>query len=178
MDGASNDWICRVTLSILEQFPQAQIVVHGSYIHRRELPWHTALASKFATMYAAVKDPSWPCCDWQHYSSLPQRIQQELTQRHGWQPTVWDDERVLPHIYSTVDQDCDHIAHCVAQLPPQVIQTSIPHWAPVNTNLTLSQPVIQTVQLDRSRDGHHYDRLTSEWLVDQIMTAWAVRAIG
>lgn len=177
MDGASNDWICDVALSILAAFPQARIVVHWSYIHRRQMAPDTALANKFAKLYQAVKDPTWPSCEWHQFSSLPAGIQEELVNCHGWQSQVYADDRLLPFVRSTESEDCAHIAACVAKLPPQVIQTSIPHWAPDRTVLTLSQPVIQTTQLDWARDGHHYDKLTSDWLVDQIMQAWAVRAI-
>lgn len=178
MDGASNDWICRVAKSILTEFPQARIVVHWSYIHRRELSYYAALCLKFDKMYQAVKDPSWPQCDWDQYHSLPKAIQQELTDCHGWRPRVYDDDRVVHYVRSTVSEDCAHIAHCVAQLPPQVTHTSIAHWTPPNTVLSLSQPVIATPQLDYARDGHHYGSATSDWLVNQIMQAWAVRAIG
>lgn len=37
MDGASNDWIARKTIDVLQQISPRTIVIHWSYIHRAEL---------------------------------------------------------------------------------------------------------------------------------------------
>lgn len=176
MDGASNNWICRTAQNILQEFPQAQVAVHWSYIHRRELSVDAALEKKFAEFYAAVKDPQWPVCAFAEYDGLPALIRLELEHVYGWQPVVYDDDRSISHVRSSHAEDLENAKFCITQLPPKVIQSSIPRWMPAHLRPSWSNSVIATPQLDWARDWHHYDIKTSSWLVDKIISTVALHA--
>ena len=173
MDGASNNWIARTALTILKEFPTADIVVHWSFLHRRELDDQQALQKKFDCFYNSVRDPSWPNCDVAEFDQLPQHIQLELTQVHGWNTDIFSDDRVTQYIYSDHNQDIENTKTCIQKLPSSVIHSHIPNWAPPGTGIN---NIISTQQVDLARDGFHYDIKTSRLLVDKIMSVVACRA--
>jgi hypothetical protein len=48
--------------------------------------------------YDSVRDPSWPNCATEHeFHALPDAIQQELTQMHGYRPGEYRSQSRLPH---------------------------------------------------------------------------------
>ena len=173
LDGASNNWIARTALAILTEFPTADVVVHWSFLHRRELDDQQVLQKKFDCLYNSVRDPSWPKCDFTEFDQLPQRIQKELTQVHGWNTNIFSDDRVTQYIYSDHNQDIENTKTCIQQLPSTVIHSHIPNWAPTGTEIN---NIISIKQVDLARDGFHYDIKTSELLVDKIMSALAGHA--
>ena len=173
MDGASNNWIARTALAILSEFPTANIVVHWSFLHRRELTDQQALQKKFDCFYNSVRDPSWPKCDFTEFDQLPQRIQKELIQVHKWNTQIFSDDRVIQYIHSALDEDIENTKTCIQHLPCTVIHSHIPNWAPPGTKIN---NIISTKQVDLARDGFHYDIKTSRLLVDEIMSAVACRA--
>lgn len=167
LDGASNSWICRTAQQILNEFPQARIVLHWSYIHRRELSVQDALIKKWKIFYQNVKDHDWPDCNYQDRHCLPESIQSEIQHCHGWQDLVYDDDRINQYINCSLQQDVINTEQCMQAMPAQVIQSCIPRWCPAVC--TIDHPgLIHTPQLDRARDGHHYDILTAQWLVSRI----------
>lgn len=174
LDGASNNWISRTALAILSEFSTADIVVHWSFLHRRELDICTALQKKFDFFYNSVRDPSWPNCKFTEFSQLPWQIQKELIQVHGWNTNIFSEDRITQYIHSDHSEDIENTKKCIQQLPSTVIHSHIPHWAPPDTKI---DNVISTRQVDFARDGLHYDIKTSELLVDKIMSALACRAI-
>jgi len=175
LDGASNNWIARTALAILSEFPTADVVVHWSFLHRREIDLNTALQKKFNLFYNNVRDSSWPNCTFAEFDQLPRHIQLELTQMHGWNTDIFGDDRVTQYIYSDHNQDIENTKTCIQQLPSTVIHSHIPNWAPPHTKIN---NIISTQQVDLARDGFHYDIKTSELLVDKIMSALAGHASG
>lgn len=178
MVGASNNWISRIGVAILKQFPQAKLVVHWSFIHRREADISTILNERFLNFYKSVKDVSWPDCkDFQDFSNLPDWIQTEITQvhDHNWSKTVLAEDRRLPYIHSTTEEDIINTQLCIQQLHGNVVHSAIPNWAPPNTDLNYSN-IIPTEQLDYARDKFHYDIITSNALVDKLIPALALNA--
>ena len=175
MDGASNNWIARTALAILEEFPTADVVLHWSFLHRRELDLEQALQKKFDFFYNSVRDPTWPNCEFNQFDQLPQHIQLELTHMHGWTTDIYSNDRVTQHVHSSTVQDIENTMQCIDALPQHVIHSAIPNWTPPDVAIN---GVIVTDQIDFARDGFHYDIDTSELLVDKIMSALAGRAIG
>lgn len=169
MDGASNNWIFRIVKAILNEFDHAKIVVHWSYIHRRELDEATALAVKWRKFYHDVKDPSWPQCEYHEIDNLSSAIKKEICHLHGWKNKVYDDERLVHSTKSSVYEDLHNTNELVKQLPNNIIQSSIPFWTPPGVNISHAG-LIHTKQIDKARDGHHYDILTAKWLVDKILS--------
>jgi hypothetical protein len=173
MDGASNNWIARVAADILAQVPQAVIVTHWSFLHRRELTVEQALQTKFLRFYNSVRDKSWPDCNnVNDIDELPDYIKMEIVELHKWTDKIYDDDRALHYMQTDRQEDIDNTQNCIQQLNGRVVHTSIPSWAPVTEKLNFKN-VILTRQLDRARDGHHYDILTSTALVDRVVPALA-----
>lgn len=194
MDGASNDWICRRALDIRKQVDPRLIVVMWSYTHRREyadlhltdeqrriyssrasedqdlshwlnlvsrlrdccnniiestipdfqknsglLP--VSLSSTITAQWEAVSDPSWPRCPetLDEFDSLPDHILKELQDLHG--------------CYTLMRSSF---------LPPDDVAFPA-------TFIDTSNIIHVTERLDWARDHHHFDILTSEWLVNQIL---------
>lgn len=169
MDAASNHWISRMALAILNQFPRANVVVHWSYQHRGEASVASVLPSKFQNFYNKVRDPSWPNYSFEQFDLIPPSIQKELIEIHGWKPMVYDDERVAHFTKVSLEDELVITKQLIEALPQSVIQTSIPHWRSPENRHQFEQ-VIETPQLDLARDGHHYDIKTAAWLVDKIMS--------
>jgi len=171
MDGASNNWIARIAIAILKQFPQANMVVQWSFLHRREAELTPLLESKFRDFYNVVRDTSWPDCNsLQDFEKLPEYIKSEIINVHKWTGIVYGDESKVHCTELTVDKDIINTQQCIAQLPKHVVHTAIPNWGPPGVKLEFDN-VILTRQLDYARDKFHYDILTSSSLVDKIIPA-------
>lgn len=180
MDGASNNWICRKVLRILAEIEPQILVIHWSYIHRREEHIDVALHKRWQTFYAQVKDPSWPDCDYDQRDSLPDWILQELEQVHARidADAIWDEERRIYTIACSHEDDLDNTLHCIDQVTQtsartKIIHTFIPNFVPDrfkgHIESQISGLVVPEVTpLDWARDRLHYDILTSGWLVDHI----------
>jgi len=177
MDGASNNWIARIAVAILTQFPQANIVVQWSYMHRREFNTSIILNERFLIFYKSIQDVSWPNCkSIQDFDNLPAWIKTEIKQVHDWSSIEPSSEELrLEHINSTTEEDIVNTRLCIQQLQGNIVHSAIPHWAPAGDNLDFDN-VIQTEQLDYARDGFHYDIVTSNALVCEIIPALASNA--
>lgn len=178
IDGASNNWIAKISSQILKQFPQATIITHWSFLHRGELEINEAREQKFQKFYAAVRDPSWPSCNSvSNLKELPDFIQQEITQIHGWTDAIYGEDRRAHYVRDTDREDIINTENCINQLPSTVIHSAIPNWTPPGVPVDFKN-VILTEQLDYARDGFHYDILTSTALVNQLIPALELNAIG
>lgn len=132
MDGASNNWIARRAQQILNIVDPKHMVIHWSFLHRREIN----------------------------------------------NPALLDEQRRLYNVKSSAQQDIDNLADCINVLRPysQVIHSFIPEFAPQEdlaqaVNLVKNLPhVSYFVAQDRGRDSLHYDRITAQNFVDQIIT--------
>jgi hypothetical protein len=178
IDGASNNWIAKVGSAILKQFPSAVIVTHWSFLHRGELGVDAAREQKFQKFYMAVRDPAWPNCNSvDNIKDLPDYIQKEITQVHGWTNTIYGEDRRAHYVRATDQEDIVNTENCINQLQGTVVHSAIPNWSPPGLPVNFKN-VILTEQLDYARDGFHYDIITSTALVNQIIPALALNAIG
>lgn len=174
MDGASNMWIARMVMAIVREFPSADIVIQWSFIHRRELDEQQALKNKFDSFYRSVRDPSWPQCNLQQFDQLPEEIKRELVDVHGWTTDIDSNDRATHYVYSDLSDDIKNTQRCMQAMPQQVIHSAVPRWTPKHVSIA---GVIETKQIDRARDGFHYDIHTSSLLVEKIISALATHAI-
>jgi hypothetical protein len=173
LDGASNNWIARMAVAILTQFPQAKIAVQWSFLHRREADLALLLELKFQNFYNTVKDSSWPECNsLKEFEKLPKHIKTEILDIHKWPGRVYGDESRVHETAATIDEDIANTQKCIAQLPAHVVHTAIPTWAPPGVKLDFNNVMLVT-QLDCARDAFHYDILTSCAVVDKIIPALA-----
>ena len=191
MDGASNNWIARKTLSILQQINPQHLVVHWSYLHRRELDPITVLKTEWNRFYQTIKDPQWPSCDTQEeFDQLPESIRHEIiTVHHGVFPVlqtndqycVSDEDRRCHYLPQATEQDdIDNTLTCIslvnnASTTTQLLHSFIPDFCQNAETIQqhLKQQHIKFIpeflRLDRARDYHHYDIMTSEMFVNQII---------
>ena len=179
MDGASNNWIARQAGKILNELSPKTMVIHWSYIHRREVDLNQALDKKWKIFYNDIRGSDWPDCDRSHYHSLPLDIRNEIDQIHGgWNDFISDEDRRVLAVSCSDQEDIRNTVDCVALVESykstcKIIHSFIPQFVPMRLKGTIESQVPglvipETVLLDLARDGHHYDVLTSNWLVDQI----------
>jgi hypothetical protein len=188
MDGASNNWIARKTIDILQKINPHCVIIHWSYLGRREFDLskvHNNIWNKF---YRAVSDPSWPKCEnLADFEQLPDHIRQEINTVHGGIP-VPDDEDLRCHYqpYATDSDDLTNTIQCINQVNSSVgdsliLHSFIPEFSQYPSELYqyLDQTQIKYIpeisRLDYARDYHHYDTLTSQAFVSQI-TNWMTDA--
>ena len=143
MDGASNEWIARRTRDIAQQVVPSAIVIHWSYEHRRE----AALQDALKTLQ--------PDAD---LSTFDLDCLRRIYHHHNANPA--DD---IANIRLCIDR--------VTELTVPVIHSFIPppRFTDIEFDFKSQLSVPRFHQLDRARDGHHYDILTAEWFVDQLM---------
>jgi hypothetical protein len=177
MDGASNNWIARKTVKLLQEVRPKIVIIHWSYVARRELD-DNQLWSRF---YNDIRDTTWPECVLQDKNKLPSSILEEIDVQHGgWQPDIFSDElRILQSIKCSVDDDIQNTLDCIklvdnAKHKTQVVHSFIPHFVDrTHRGIIESQitgPVIPEIRrLDIARDGHHYDIATSQKFVLKIL---------
>jgi hypothetical protein len=180
MDGASNMWIARKSLDIVDKIKPAHLIIQWSYISRRESTKEDVLEKYWQGFYKNVADPSWPPpCSRHNIDQLPRKILEEIYQIHKWQDIndVNDEERRLVTINCTVEDDIRNTFDCIESLShvrsTQIIHSFIPNFAPkTHQGLVESQinglVIPEIPRLDIARDGHHYDINTSRALVHQI----------
>ena len=179
MDGASNNWIARRAVQVIKHLAPRVIVLHWSYVNRRETDVEIELDQAWDQFYGNVRAATWPECSRQDRHLLPEHIQQELKQAHGdFNISVPDECRLIHATDCSDDDDISNTLDCInrvnqAAVHTRVIHSFIPEFVPAtfkgHIESQISGLVIpETVTLDLGRDGHHYDRATARWLVDQI----------
>lgn len=200
LDGASNDWIARKVSELVTEVVPKNIVIHWSYIHRRERDWQL-IDQQWNLLYTQIKNPSWPACDRvSDFFDLPEYLQQEIIHNCTIDPKflyfikvpkeqlryTFDVERRLHHdTHSKLDEDDDikNFMRCVDSVDSiaqsiniNVIHSFVPHFAKKTTAIKIQQHLkeknINFIELfsnlDFARDGHHYDVVTSNHLVNKI----------
>jgi hypothetical protein len=181
MDGASNMWIARKSLDIVNKIKPAHLIIQWSYVTRRESTKKDALERYWPEFYKDVADPSWPpACSVHNIDQLPKKILEEIYQIHGWQDmhNISDERRKLHMINCTVEDDIRNTLDCIESLS-QAKSTQIVHSFIPNFVLKTHQGVVESqinglvipeiLRLDIARDGHHYDIATSQEVVRQML---------
>jgi hypothetical protein len=178
MDGASNMWIARKSLDIVDKIKPAHLIIQWSYISRRENTIDAELDKSWQEFYRNIADPSWPACTRLNIDQLPKKILEEIAQIHGnWIPNITDDMRLLMAVNCTVEDDIKNMLECIGSLSQvnstKIVNSFIPNFVPrTHRGVVESQIngiVIPEIQrLDIARDGHHYDVATSQEFAQQI----------
>jgi hypothetical protein len=182
MDGASNNWISRKTIDILQKINPYYIVIHWSYLHRRELDVSNVYNQKWIKFYQAIQDPSWPACNTAlDVTQLPENIKHEIDQWPDPPPTLSDEDlRSYYQVDASDQDDLINTIHCIdavnqATTDTKIIHSFIPEFCqkPQKIQQQLTQHQINFIpefsRLDLARDGHHYDVKTSQYFVSQIV---------
>jgi hypothetical protein len=186
MDGASNMWIARKSLDIINKIKPAHLVIQWSYISRREKNVNDILDESWQSFYESVADSSWPACTRLNIDQLPKKILEEIVQVHGnWQPDINDEMRRLMTINCTVEDDIRNTIDCIKLLSEikstQIVHSFIPNFVPKTHQGVVESQINGLIipeirRLDTARDGHHYDLLTAkEFAIDvrKLLLNWS-----
>ena len=183
LDGASNNWMARQINTIIDAYKPDTIVVHWSFIPRRESTLSDALDQAWAQYYHKISERAWPTCKTiAEIKTLPSDIQQKLQvilDDHTWWHN-YDIEslRRLQYIKTGLDEDWQNLQDCISLISKQqstkIIHSFIPDWhAGLNPKQNFNfhgHPSIEEIkQVDRGRDGFHYDIKTARLFCQQIM---------
>jgi len=189
MDGASNNWIAQRVLEISEHINPDNIVVMWSYVERREKPIEE-IANKFLLkFYENAKDSSWPTCpDMDKFNTLPYTIRQELASEHSIGPhlristnlksieIINLDELRIVQVVEDNSVHLDNFKNCInllKDIKSNLIYSFIPEFAEAEHQVDYvdaccyNQVIPVFDKLDLARDGHHFDRITSQWVAEQ-----------
>ena len=197
LDGASNQWIARKIVALSQSLAPHCVVVHWSYIHRRESSASAltkTLDKHWVEFYNKIKDSAWPDCltvndfDW-----LPESIRREIKEihagpaehallKHCLLPNQYDDEdrRLYFDPNSNEQEDINTTVDCIARVQAtglRVIHSFVPGFAKDSAAKQIINCLDQLQacyvlpfgRLDFARDGNHYDKITSEFFTDQLI---------
>lgn len=191
LDGASNTWISRRACQIIQEIKPTHMVVLWSYTHRRELP-DTHLTDElrrivpnkdnvesechdildFISCYTKVNscaintnvfNSAIPRYTAQNFNDVKNEIDHIIQSWNNIKDSTWgnppmDQEEfdLLPsHIKSSVYIHIPDIPQILKKLGP---------WG----KFILHNQLLQLSNLDYARDYHHFDRITSEFFVQEI----------
>ena len=177
MDGASNNWIARKSIAILQEINPKQLIIQWSYIARRELDITTELDQPQIEFYNDIHAPVPSACTQQtdqHPLTILNNFHRECNNN------LYSDElRRLRSVQSSAEEDIKNTMDCInltinAIATTKVVHSFIPRFVPkqfcgVIESQTVGLVIPEIKRLDVARDGHHYDQLTSEYFVDQVM---------
>lgn len=188
MDGASNDWIYRRALNVMCSVAPAQMIVMWSYTHRRESP-RNDLSDEQRLIFATRSSTEQ---DYAHWADLSNRLylaNSEITQItipdfHKTAEALWHaikgpDWPACPKTLSDlgklpafVQDEIKDLHRCHDQL------TSMLAKDPTTLPNLLADIIHIHSRLDWARDHHHFDILTSQWVVDQILQRQVAQKIS
>lgn len=185
MDGASNNWIARKAIDVLDTIQPKVLILHWSFINRREESLYKIKQQFWQNFYNNIKDKTWPeCPDLRDFALLPIGLQQEINSNpdQSWR-NVADDNRLIHFLpKASIEQDIDNTVNCLLEVEQHAGQSKIIHsfipecmdMSQIDLFVDKLNCVSNTVipffpKLDYARDGLHYDRKTAEFFVDQLL---------
>jgi hypothetical protein len=185
MDGASNNWIARRSIDIIQNITPETLIAHWSYIERREQP-NKYLDQAWDQFYATIRDPQWPeNVKLENFNILPVHIQNEILTEYGqeWKCGLSDEQLRLPYIKSTDEEDIKNTINCIESVNqaagsvkvihsfiPQFVNKSYKHLFDSQLAKTSNSLIIPEFKpIDLARDGHHYDIATANKFVELII---------
>lgn len=182
MDGASNEWIARKALDIIQFIAPKSIIIHWSYTHRREQDKEFLIDLQYRKFYNDVRDTAWPDSSrYSDFDQLPQKVQKELI--HGFNMhenmhgvlTLSDEDLRVEHTTASPDEDMQNTLDCIQSLTQsdcKIIHSFIPEFKPKSQGffsyLHNIDYILEFPRLDWARDHHHYDILTAQHFVHNI----------
>jgi hypothetical protein len=179
MDGASNNWIAKKAINILQKIKPQHMVLHWSYDNRRESTPEEFIKLNWKKFYQVIKDTSWPSCTTvSDINQLPTAIKQEILNWPDW-PSE-EDLRIYCYPEDSDNDNLINAINCINQVEQasgttQIIHSFIPEFSLKSQQIqqNLNQQHINYIppfsKLDLARDGHHYDIKTSQVFVNQII---------
>ena len=182
MDGGSNPWMTRKALRIIQEIAPETIIIHWSFLHRRENDYYVVLDKNWKDFYNNIKDTSWPTCpDIDYIDTLPKFILDELENHdQSWRTSVSDQDLKIHYTRSTDESDIALTIDCINKIEEHkgncnVIYSVIPNFCANEYKAEFFNKLPANIkfipefeQLDFARDAYHYDIKTAANFVDQI----------
>lgn len=178
MDGASNEWIARITEEIINKINPANIIIMWSYTHRREID-NPALSDEARRQSTVARHElsQWEKINWENFVQCQTRVKSAATNMQFAIPYFHPDCDFNINAYwsqicdpswpsaPTSLEDIDRL--------PQKIKDEIANihggLDKIQRKLKCNLSSIVVEQLDLARDGCHFDLATSNWVVSQIL---------
>jgi hypothetical protein len=190
MDGASNTWISRKSVDILQTINPKTLIIHWSYLNRREISndeiWNKRADESIREVYNMFRKSDWPTCNTIHeFKNLPTHMQEKIIP-HWSKPYYTDEERRRTDTESTVEQDLQNIVLSITETikhkkNSKIVHSFVPEFSQHKKNNDLQIILDQLSadlnieiikyfpKLDYARDYHHYDLITANYFVDQLL---------
>lgn len=181
MDGASNNWIARRTEQILNKINPNMLVIHWSFLHRREKSFFETTRVKWREFYASVRDPQWPNCDFDSINELPSNILAEIIKIHQWTPATDEERKLFADPANSDYDDIVNTINCIKYVEKysnntKIVHSFIPEFAGKTNELFFEyikkldiNYITEFKKLDLARDGFHYDIKTSEMFTKELV---------
>lgn len=184
LDGASNEWIADSARQIAQTVAPQRMVIMWSYTHRRQHPDTELDAEQRRTESVTATDlenwHNWTQC-WQNvchsagaavHLAVPHFHPGQVRMRQTWQdirgsdwpqrpPQSLADLQALP-LWLT--QELKSVHGCY---------DAMLHWFAFKDRMAADHGVTVVENLDWARDGHHFDCVTADWVVQQVVSQWA-----
>jgi hypothetical protein len=184
MDGASNDWIFRRSWDIINSVKPDCMVIMWSYTHRTENS-NTHLSDEDRRMHSSKDSSDQDLHRFRSYvESLklaPCRVIQAAIPNFDSETAalVSRTEKIWDSVRESGWPDCPQNLKDLQDLDKRFINESHNSYeflqnilSTIDDRLRFDFPkdvIYINHQLDRARDDHHFDILTSQWLIDQIV---------
>ena len=178
LDGASNNWIARCVNLIQKEIDPKNIIIMWSYVHRREHK-NQDLNSEQRRLGFVKSDNLEDLCNLESCMAMIRNSKIIQLAIPGYSPiedyqSVWQNIRGVdwPDLAPGTPDELLNL--------PKFVQTELKEKFKLWTDLQqamerqllqskLENNFIKVNRLDLARDAHHFDLITSQWVVDQIM---------
>jgi hypothetical protein len=182
MEGASNTWISRRAQQIVNEVEPTHMVVMWSYIHRREHP-DTSWSDESRRLYFKNLETDIDdltdfvnCYQQLNTAAVSTNIFNSIIPKYMWIPNCWD---IWANIRdATWPVKCPQRRLEFSALPEYIQQELFSrHHQDVKEKFELlfahtefldHHDLLQLTNLDYARDYHHFDNVTSKFLVEKI----------
>ena len=181
MDGASNLWIARKALELLEEVDPILIVLHWSYVTRGE-DTDTSNSDEQRRKYIDYNILE-PGHETDNFIRILQQFENCNTIIHSFIPEFSHISRITackiweqlqgpswPGLPTTIDDFNSLDSSIVLELKQFGSYDDFTDHFKLLTEFNKLQLVPEVKRLDLARDSHHYDKLTAENFVDQLLS--------
>jgi hypothetical protein len=182
MDGASNNWIARQIANVQKEINPTHIVVMWSYLHRRESNDHNKSDEERRIHNDKELDDFADLHNFKHCVDMV-KIQGSAPLQLSVPDYTAISLDAMDHCWKNIrgaswPDNIPRSLQKLLELPNTVQQELKEHfklWSEIKTALEvqslltlLENDIIKINRIDIARDGHHFDLLTAQWVVDQI----------
>jgi hypothetical protein len=183
MDGASNNWISRQVKQIQHNIAPKNIVIMWSYLHRRECNYSFKSDEDRRLHSSRFPDESEDLLNFKHCTESVDLTSDTVLQFSVPDYTAISFENLdltwktlRGHTWPAVAPKTSQELSALPAFIQSELKQNFKIWDFFQEQLelncllsTLTNNIVNVTRLDLARDGHHFDVLTAQWVVDQIV---------